>query len=90
MLVKAIRTGFYKRIREPGTKFQYHGKECPSWCVSMDKKAEPKLSKDMSATDAIRLIGTMDTSEEINAFVDGDDRVTVNEALMERIENIEG
>lgn len=83
MRVKAIRKGFDGRLRHPGESFEFSGKECPSWCVELDKVKAMK-SKDMKATDAIALMPSFRTENEVDAFTKDDERATVLDAAKAR------
>lgn len=83
MRVKAIRKGFDGRLRSPGESFEFSGKKCPSWCVELDKVKDMK-AMDMKATEAIDLMPTMKTENEVAAFIKGDERKSVIEAAAAR------
>ena len=87
MRVKAVRKGFSDRVREIGQVFEFNGKECPSWCVEVDK-VKNLSSKDMKATDAISLLNTMRTENEVLDFVKGEERKSVQEAGTARIQEL--
>lgn len=87
MRVKATRKGFDGKLRMPGESFEFSGKECPSWCVELDKVKSMK-SADMKATDAIALMPTFRTEKEVLAFVEKEERPTVVEAAKARREEL--
>jgi len=91
-LVKAIRKGYYKKVREPGAEFTHVGKQCPPWCIEMSEKGEPdtsKLSKDITpVTAAAAYIKTLKTAEQVHAFTEGDERKGITEAVEETLERI--
>jgi len=83
MRVKAVRKGFDGRVRQAGESFEFSGKECPSWCVELDKVKNMK-SADMKATEAIALMPSFRTDNEVTAFVKDEERSTVLGAARER------
>lgn len=74
-LVKAIRRGFYEKVRNPGDKFVMKSHACPSWCVEVSP--EGKVSSKSTAvkvTEAQTFLATLKTVEEVKEFVEGDAR----------------
>jgi hypothetical protein len=89
MLVKAIRKGFYNRVRSAGEKFTYQGTACPSWCVRLDAKEEvTSKSKDLKVSEVITYLRTLTTAADVKEFCAGDDRKGVLDAAEENLERI--
>lgn len=89
-LVKAIRRGFYEKVRNPdGKKFVIKAHACPSWCVevSPDGKVSSN-SKAVKVTEAQTFLTTLKTADEVNAFVEGDDRAGVKAGAEEALARI--
>jgi hypothetical protein len=89
MLVKAIRTGFYNRIRKSGDTFTFSGDKCPTWCVEVKNGKTTTKSKDIKAVDAVSMIGMMQDIDEIREFTEGDKRTSVMGETLRRIEELE-
>jgi len=89
MLVKAIRNGFYNRIRRAGDSFTFKGKKCPSWCIELAEGKSKTQSTGLKAVDAVTVIGTMKDVDEIRTFIENDKRVSVIESAMNQITDIE-
>lgn len=89
MLVRAIRTGFYNRIRRDGDTFTFGGDKCPSWCVEVKGGKTTTKSSSLKAVDVVSMIGTMKDIDEIRDFSEGDKRTSVIEEVNRRIEELE-
>jgi hypothetical protein len=54
-----------------------------------DEQPKPNLSTSVNATEAIAVIGTLATVEEVNAYINGDSRATVVKAANAKIAELE-
>lgn len=87
MRVKVIRKGFSDKIRMPGETFEFAGDACPDWCVEMDKVKDAK-SVDLKASDAVAYMIALKTENEVKAFMKGEERKSVKDAAVSKLEEI--
>lgn len=87
MRVKAIRKGFFLKIRHAGERFEMPVNACPSWCIELDKVKTAK-AKDLKVVDVDAYMATLKTAKDVDAFVGDDERVGTLKAAEQRKEQI--
>ena len=84
MKVKALRKGFDNtKLREEGEVFRMDTKKCPSWCEEIkdakEQKSSGPITKSKGSTIEIcaPYFEGFKTSDEVDAFVEGDGRAGI-------------